>query len=59
MEDKVMARVEKAVAKIIALDASDSVKALKLWKLAAKQIPHSKAQAYVQQFWSEYYDKSH
>lgn len=59
MKNNPRVALEKAVDRIVNMNISDSAKAMKLWNLAAKQVPGSQAQAYVKEFWNTYWEKSH
>lgn len=50
-------RVETMINRIIQSDKSDTVKMIKLWSLAAKQMPGSNAQKTVKSAWEFYFDK--
>lgn len=50
-------KLETALKRILESDHSDTVKMYKLWSLAAKQIPGSKAQEIVKNHWRAYQDK--
>lgn len=52
-------KLETALKRILESDKSDKVKMLKLWSLAAKQIPGSAAQQLVKTHWEFYYAKTH
>lgn len=52
-------KLETALKRILESDASDEVKTLKLWSLAAKQIPGSNAQKSVKNHWEFYFNKIH
>lgn len=51
-------KCETALARILASDSSDKVKAMKLWKLAARQLTGSYNQELVRKHWEIYYEKS-
>lgn len=52
-------RVETMINRIISSDKSDTVKMIKLWSLAAKQMPGSDAQNTVKSVWEFYFNKVH
>jgi hypothetical protein len=51
-------KLETALKRILESDKSDEVKAMKLWILAAKQMPGSNAQRRVAEHWKNYYEKA-
>lgn len=51
-------RCETALARILESDSSDKVKAMRLWKLAARQLAGSYNQELVRKHWEIYYEKS-
>lgn len=52
-------RLETKLKRILESDKSDNVKMLKLYSLAAEQIPGSEAQKSVKKHWEFYYNKIH
>lgn len=52
-------KLETKLKRILESDKSDTVKMLKLWSLAADQIPGSEAQRIVKEQWEFYYNKVH
>lgn len=51
-------KCETALARILESDSSDKVKAMKLWNLAARQLPGSHYQELVRKHWEIYYEKA-
>lgn len=51
-------KVETALKRILDSDASDAVKAMKLWQLAARQLAGSDHQRLVRKHWEIYYEKA-
>lgn len=52
-------KVETALNRILNSDASDNVKMMKLWCLAARQMSGSPAQQMVKEHWNVYFNKVH
>ena len=50
-------KVETALRRILNSEETDFVKMCRLWSLAAKQIPGSKAQSMVAEHWKLYHAK--
>lgn len=50
-------KCETALARILESDSSDKVKAMRLWKLAARQFTGSYNQELVRKHWEIYYNK--
>jgi hypothetical protein len=50
-------KCETALRRILESDNSDKVKAMQLWKLAARQLPGSYNQELVRKHWEIYYKK--
>lgn len=52
-------KLETKLKRILESDKSDTVKMLKLWSLAAEQIPGSEAQKSVKTHWEFFFNKIH
>lgn len=50
-------KCETALARILKSDSSDKVKAMQLWKLAARQLSGSYNHELVRKHWEIYYNK--